>query len=505
MFKKLSSISFFLIIAYCIFVWWPTKTLPYHWDSAGFVINAANKFYTQGLIPWIAEYSDFAHPPLFMTLLSITWTTFGQKIIVSHILMFLFLPIIMISTYLIGKKIFLYKENEPSLHIEVLSLGAAFLTGTAPFILAEYGMIYIDLPTAALITASFAFGLYKRWGAAVVLMIFAALIKETALVALPSFVFLGLSESISINKKKSLVVRLNFLKDFNFLKRILLLISPFLVWAVWILYHYFETGWWILRPGRTSQDLSAFSILISSFFISWKMFFLQGRWIVSTLAILSAVILFFKNREILKDRILVSFYILIISSVVFFSIFGEFTFRYASFVIPFFFLLSTKLIYEAVKTFNKRADLIVATIAIVIGLGLSILSWSPKYGFTKVYEFGAPIDLNYMDMIKIGEESSGFLSDNFSTAQIYGAFPESYQLTQPYQGYVGKPLLFKSCKEFKHEDNKTIILVIHPYDPGQLDCQIITSIYSLKELKRFKSGDKQLRLYQVLKPKNNPQ
>jgi len=60
----------------------------------------------------------------------------------------------MASTYFIGKKV-----ANPTLGIL-----AAFLVGVIPAVIAEYGIIYLDLPAAALATLGVALYLYQNKG-----------------------------------------------------------------------------------------------------------------------------------------------------------------------------------------------------------------------------------------------------------------------------------------------------------------------------------------------------
>lgn len=113
------------------------------------------------------------------------------------------------------------------------------------------------------------------------------------------------------------------------------------------------------------------------------------------------------------------------------------------------------------------------------------------------FEFRPSDDLSYQDIIKIGQNSAKFIENRYANAEIYGAFPEIYQLTQPFQGYVSKPLDFKLCNEFNLNPHRTQILYIHLYSPIQLSCQKVLNYSSVKLLSRFTANGKWLEIYSI--------
>ncbi len=103
--KHADLIVAFAIFAYALIMWWPTKNLPYHWDSAGFVINSAKHLFETNFQPLVNPSLAYAHPPLITATLALMWKLFGQSPLISHLVTFPFLPTLMMGVYFIGKKL----------------------------------------------------------------------------------------------------------------------------------------------------------------------------------------------------------------------------------------------------------------------------------------------------------------------------------------------------------------------------------------------------------------
>ncbi len=485
-FLGLTSLAIFL---YSFVVWWPTRLLPYHWDSAGFFINAAKDLQTTHFLPWVAGHSDFAHPPLLMTYIALGWNLISESLLTSHLLMLVFLPLLMMATFLIAQRFI----------SPWLALGIAFLTGFTPYILAEVGTIYIDLPVGALSTAGLAAIIYHKKWPGIILFTASVLVKESALLILPAAAYAYWSWNFSVNKRitRSQLLR----KGWG-------LLIPVAVYLLWLTYHYQVTGWWLVRPGRPTRMIGSFYDLINNLGTIVEPFaFYQGRWFLTLLAASSVGYLFFNVRKILTQNRAPLIFLLVwlLPGLVSFSVSGEFGLRYGILLAPAYLILSVYLVNLFVENFSVKFSVLITSVLIIISLVLYHLSWYPPNQPTDSYEFSPSSDLSYQDMISIGQQAALYLTINFPQAQIYGAFPENLQLTQPYQGYVDQPLDFHKCPEFKLQKDKTQIIYIHPYSPEQLPCLTIIKSLPVKLLKRFESRSKWLELYLVWTPKPEEQ
>jgi len=62
------------------------------WESVLFVSKMGNPLFENRIFNWrsIPIDSDPGHPPFLATLMAASWTLFGKKLIVSHLMMFPF-------------------------------------------------------------------------------------------------------------------------------------------------------------------------------------------------------------------------------------------------------------------------------------------------------------------------------------------------------------------------------------------------------------------------------
>jgi 4-amino-4-deoxy-L-arabinose transferase-like glycosyltransferase len=469
--RNFDLVAVFILITYSLIVWWPTRLLPYHWDSAGYIINAAKDFTAKNFSTLIPDVGlEFAHPPLFTIGLAIIWKVFGESILVSHLTEFIFLPILLISTYFIGKR-FLSSG---------ISLLAAILVGLTPVVVAEYGLIYIDLPVAALVTLGLCLWMREKYLLAGLVVSMATMIK------IPAILILGIF-GLDIFKEKKVKLKQSW-------KFYLGLFLPLVFLTGWLVYHYNARGWLLIHPNRLGQKAKYDSGLFSNLVFVGNVFFIsQGKWILAMSGFIATFYLYLKdgikkafNFPVIQ---LVSVFVL---GTVFYAYMGEFGLRYGIFMLPAFVL---SVLYFINSAFGKHSNL-TWLCGIIFSLFL-LFNWHPKIPPTSKYEYRPSEDLSYQDIIKIGREAAAYIQANYPSAVVYGSFPEGYQVTQPYQGYVSKTFEFYECKDFKFDPDKTQVVYVHPYSPFQMYCRLLLEQIPVRPLKHIESNGKWLELYKV--------
>jgi Gpi18-like mannosyltransferase len=453
------------LIIYSVIIWLPTRAFPFHWDSAGFVINALENLRQTNFNPPVITGSDFAHPPLFIFLAALIWKVFSQSILAQHLINLPFFILFLVSNYYLSKKIL----------TPYLSFIIAILVGLMPIVLAEYGVIYLDLPTAALITLSLALYLSKKTMSSFIVFSLALLTKETAILALPFFILMEYP-------KKSL-------KGLSYL----LSLGPLLLYYC---LHYLQTGWWLIKPETAATHRFAFNfneLSLSVQFVFQELFIYQFRWVI-TAAFIVAIVMFYQKHhqisEIFNNKIINTFIGIITSSFVFFIFMSEFSPRYVLFVLPLMLIVS-------VYYLGKLLPQITLGVLLFLFCLVNLFSWYPSPSTNSNYEFRPPEDLGYQEMIHVFRSLSAYLSVYEPQSLIYGAFPENLYLTQTYQGYVKKPLNYYPCTEYKPDKSKRSVLVIHPYSPGQITCRGLMDQYQFTPIKRFESYTKWVELYEL--------
>ena len=247
-------------LAYSALIWWPTRQLPYHWDAATFVAPAARDLLARDFQPFVAYFSFFAHPPLFIAALALLQKSWGASLLAAHVFIAPSLPLLLLSTYALGRR----------LYARAVGAAAALLVGTAVVVVAEYGQIYFDLPLAALLAlATFAWLTERRVTAGLLLAVCAG-------IKIPSIVIpcaLLASELLRHGK--------------GALRRIVPLAAPFVVIAAWLVYHHAVEGFWLRRPPLYNHMPSDLAALLAD--ARAVLFYLhtQGRWAGSALGLLA--------------------------------------------------------------------------------------------------------------------------------------------------------------------------------------------------------------------------
>jgi hypothetical protein len=456
-------------VAYALAVWWPTRWLPYHWDSAMFVIDAGRELLASHFQPLIATHSDFAHPPLFVALLAVVWRVFGESRLVSHAFVAPALPLAMMATYRLGRD------------AGDVALGAAAgaLFGGVAVVVAEYGQIYMDLPVAALLAWAIASWMERRYALASALMCISALMKIPAPLTMPA----ALAALLAADRAQRRDPR-----------AWAALAMPFVAVAGWLAYHRAVTGWWLARPGRTVTSPRDAAELGRGFVTVGVMLLMRRwRWLLLAAALSALAWARVQRKGWIDLRPIRPHLAVLGAGWVLFAAVGEFGTRYGIYLLPSYFVAMLYVVRRAGLQGTPWALGVAAVFA------LFVTTWHPRQPLTTAYTFSPDDDLGYLDMISIGQRSARWLAEKHSDAEIYGTVPESYQLTEPWQGYVETPLRFAFCRAFQRQSKTTQILYVHAYHPGQLQCRRIVEALSAKVIKHFEANGKWLELYRVPK------
>jgi 4-amino-4-deoxy-L-arabinose transferase-like glycosyltransferase len=467
------------LLAVALIWWWPHRYLPFWWDSAGFVINAANDLLRTNFNPPIALHSDFAHPPLLMMLVAGSWKVFGANPLAAHLTTLPFLVLLLISTYFLAKK--LVSPATAAL--------ASMLVASVPIVLHETSQIYLDLPTAALTTLSLALLLNKKLAWAAIALSLAALTKETALFVLPLFALLALDQMSVKDKSKKIVT-------------LVALSAPALAYLAYVVvFNQFTGHWFSTRSGRLADKFSytlttlttSLQNVASSFFVE------NGMWIMSIIALGSLVVLWRKKALTLKsNKLLWGFLLTAIGVLVAFALFQEYTLRYSLMILPLWFVSALKLLELASqKSAPKQASSIIVG-ASALALLVLALNWYPQTETTSSYSFSPPTNLTVLDRIFVFRQAAKFVELTHQSKQILGSFPENQQLTQAYLGFVDQGLPFALCNQsVSQEVSESRLLLFHPYSPGQIECKKMLDANQATLLKRFERNGSWVEVFEL--------
>lgn len=458
-----------IIVIFSVLIWWPSRYMPYFWDSSGFVINTARDTYLSKFSNIVSAHTDFAHPPLFTMALALFWTLFAESRLISHILMFPFLPILAISTYH-----FIKTYTRPP----YAALGAALMALT-PVALAEYVNIYIDLPSAAMAALSLLLYRTKHFNWGIICFTAAVMIKLPVLVLLP---FLILTQT-------------------SLKQRFITGLVPIATVIIWLTFHYFQTGWLLIIPGR--QVISIIDnpgTIISNLLVTLQVISVeQGRFTWLAIIVLALLICLKKPTDLLRIvRPYAPLLAASLTTIAFFIYAGEVAARYVLFFLPVL-LTITMLSLSKLQRTLKLSQIGIAFIALIL-FSVQINYWRDNPTPTEGADFFPPDNLSIVDYVQSFREMTTTIEMLYPEATVYGGFPENVMLKEPYQGYVSKIISFFPCEQYQTTTPLPQIIVIHPYAPSQINCHQLLQQVENTHLAGFETNGKWVELYQVNQP-----
>lgn len=453
-----------LVVIFAVVVWWPSRYLPYFWDSSGYIAEAAKTIYDSHFTQIVTDFSDFAHPPLIPVLVALSWQLFGFSPLSAHLLILPFGILFLLAIYGIARK-----HLKPE-----YSLLAASLAGFTPVFLAEYANVYMDLPAAALILAALALISYRLELIAYCLFSLALLAKLHVATFFP---FLWLLSSKK-GKWYSLI--------------------PGFMACFWLVYHYQQAGFFLWKAGRITflPDTVSAAVRLVGFILS-QFLFSQSRFLWTGLIAVSLGWFWYKKpklKALPSKTVLLAYGLTFALTLCFFIITKEFHPRYALALIGLYGIV-TAWVLEAIVApqFNQY---VIITISWILLAAVSF-SWRLPAPKVPVYEYAAPADLGVYDLALSLRQLAATLQLIGPEAKVYGGFPENLALTKPYQGYVNQPFNFSLCQEFTFDASVLQLIVVHPYSPSQIPCRMIMDRYRLIPVNRFQNHAKWIELYQV--------
>lgn len=460
-----------LIVLYVIAVWWPVRLLPYHWNTAILVVNAARDLISRNYSPLTLSGFGTSQPPLFQLIISGLWKWFGDSRVVTHASVIPSMVVVMQGTYVLGKTL----VNRMS------GLIALVLVGFSPLFVSSMGIIDIHvIATSFMVLASVLWVYDKRWWALGILAIGVLVKVEVGLLILTLWLWDG--EKTDRNEMKKLL-------------------APVAVMLGWFVYHNAVAGWWTtLDFSKIISTIGVRGLLIYGWEVVQISLIWHMKWLLSGMGIVALGVLWLQNKtSVLSENSIRGLAAGIGAYLILWTVVGRVEEVNTMMIFPFWVILCLKIVSKTIETFKiKESEWYMLSVGFVLVL-VWLSQWRPVLTLKDKMEFVPQADLSYQDVITVGREMASFLELVYPNTKIYGGFPETYQLTQPYQGYVTKPLNISLCKDFDPESQEPSIVVIHPYHSSQIACQGIRKMYSLKPLQRFEQNGQWIELFEYNK------
>jgi len=397
----------------------PLLRLPYYWDEAGYYIPAALDFYRSWLlIP--ASTLPSGHTPLVMIYLGLAWRFFGYSAWVARAAMALIATATVTSLYVLGRRV---ASRE-------IAAWSALLLALSPLFFAQSTLVHLDLAVALFTTLAVLFLLGDHLWLFALAASLAVLSKETAVVLLP------VAWLYAWRRRRGFAAG-----QPASLPTWAALVAPLVPLAAWALYYHHATGYW--TGNREYLNYNLYSTLLPTR-VFWSLLrrayelFIGGfNWLLAACAPAG---IWWGRRHSKLDAArvvegppwrpfifltagLVAIYLLLLSLVG-----GAILPRYLLPVLPLFYLVAVALVTRLPR-FPARLILAAAAACFV---------WA--WFINPPYPFPFEDNLAYADFVRLHEQAAHYLETQPGQPRILTAWPATDELTQPFLGYVRRPL-----------------------------------------------------------------
>ena len=413
----------------------PLLRLPYFWDEAGYYVPAARDLLLNGsLIPHTTVSN--AHPPLVLAWIALWWKCVGYAPVVARSAM-----LVVASFSLLG----VFRLADRVANAEV-AVAATLCTGLYPVFFAQSSLAQVDLAAAGLtIWGLLAHIEERRWATAAWFSL-AVMAKETAVLApLALAVWEVLAPCIPETGR---LHRLRPKPELQSDKRTLLaLLMPIVPLVAWYCYHYARTGYVFGNPEffryNVARTLNPLRFVLALALRLWQAFGYLHLWILTGGMLLAMLLPPLQDGGISRPRISIpnqmKFFVIIAAYVLAMALIGGAVLaRYLLTVIPLVVILG-------VSTLRRRLRYWPAAVAVIALAFVLAWFWNPPYGFS-------PEDnLAYRDFVALQQNAGRFVEARYPMAHVLTAWPASDELTQPWLGYVTRPMQVVRIENFSLE------------------------------------------------------
>ncbi len=382
----------------------PYLHLPYFWDEMAQFIPAASDLELDGA--WVPHSAiPNVHPPGVMAYLVLAWQLAGNSIVVTRVAMLLFAACGLFFAFLLAIEI-----------CRPLPLARAILVPAllviSPLFFTQAMLAQLDMPAMVLSELALLLFLQGRYPAAAIASTLLVLAKETGIVA-PG-VFLAW-----------LVIRERKWREACYF------LAPFLILAAWLILLKLSTGNWVgneqfgnynlLYPLNPMRAGNAFLRRFYYIFVA------EFRWI-GTLLIVFA----WRKSRLYATPPWALVGLFAAGHVTLISLFGGAALeRYVLPVLPLFYIMVIAALSEFRPVLRMSAVLLLAC-GLLASMYFSFLP-SP-------FAFPLENDLAMVDFIRLQQQAAEYLETHMAGRTITTAWPLTQELSDPFFGYVHRPL-----------------------------------------------------------------
>lgn len=382
--------------------------LPYFWDEMSGYMSGIIYMCDNGISLHpraVPPAMSYGHPLLMHATLAVVMSTISDSVFAMHFTTLVFTFITSLGVYLLALEL---TKNQ----VVALFSFAIFLI--QPIVLAQSTQVVLEMFLTMHTVFSIYFFIKKKYFLSVLFCVFGILTKETGLVLAIALVSqVVLERIIGIEKEK-------------FIKKIILFLIPFGVFALFLLLTKQSFGWYLnpVNVGKTNPEIGSILQKIWDYPLEFT-FINQGRFVFSLICVVALVIYFLqKKSEKMKGSMQLVLILIFCFGFILFSSIADTLERYFIMLIPF-----AAIIFAMALNFFKRINIVIPFVLLVFGMLSNVFALETSHRYTEV-------DMGYRHYIRTNVEMFNYLnSGKFKDDTVSIAFPLLYAPIDPRFGY----------------------------------------------------------------------
>lgn len=416
----------------------PLFRLPYFWDEAGYFIPAARDLLLH--FQWTPTSTlTNAHPPLVMAWLALSWKILGYHAVVTRVAMLLVAIFTLVGVFRLAREV-----TNPT-----VALASMIMTALFPVFFAQSTLAHLDMAAAGFTIWGLTDYVRDRYPHATIWFAFAALSKETAILA-PVALFAWEVLGITLRQTRW---RKYFLFRASSLRALWLLISV-LPLVFWFGYHYRHTGFLFGNPEflryNVSATLNPIRFIAALALRLWELFGYMNLFVLTIVTALAmtrpALALDEAERNGNGPQATHRARIAVPTQIVFGVVVAAYTVVLAliggavlaRYLLPVYPLV----VIVCVSTLWRRLPWWPAFVGVVcIGFVLGLVINPP-------YHFAPEDNLAYADFVRLHQQAARYVEEHPPAQRVLTAWPASDELTKPYLGYVTRSIPIVRIDDF---------------------------------------------------------
>ncbi|MFC1632487.1 hypothetical protein ACFL2I_08040, partial [Candidatus Omnitrophota bacterium] len=345
---------------------------------------------------------------------------------------------------------------------------------------AQSGIVNLAVPLTALIVTTTYFALQENTKLYIISGACLVLTKAPGLLLILSILIFVLFRDYRKSKK-------------ILFKKIIIYSIPFIFFAVWLVYHKWQAGWWFY-PRIFTYQIDEIALAL---YQRTKALFLENYRFLLTAGMLGYVLLkkIHSKSKKTPDLFLLIWLFIFICLLVF-SSYVRFLPRYLLITYPFYYIIGAYCLVEILK---RKKIILVGTVVVLIALSTS--NW---HGQRVIESSGSggllESNLEYLDLVKTHRLAARFIEEYYPQSTVLTSWPQCVALEHPEAGYFNTQIDYIYFLDKEVVSDSEFDLVYYSQQSHRaFEMRELMNKLNLQLLKSFRSNGKSTAIYKIIR------